>query len=202
MYFAFSVNDVPDESLIPTGWYPARIVRSELRDLKSGEGQRLVVTYAVDSGPYAKRRLDVGFNVLHPNPQAVEISQKELAKVLRACGLSQINDTLELHDRPHQIYIGVETYKDREQNRINDWKPLGPAAIPTVRPAASAPAPAAAAQARNAASAAFQAPPAPARPVPTPPVAPFAASPRPAVAPAPVTEEETRHLPFDDHIPF
>lgn len=189
MYFAFSVNDVPDESLIPTGWYSARIVRSDLRDLKSGDGQRLVITYAVDSGPYAKRRIDVGFNVLHPNPKAVEISQKELAKVLRACGLSQINDTLELHDHPHQIHIGVEMYKDREQNRVNDWKPLVPVAIPTVRPAASTPAPAASAQARNAASAAFQAPPVPQ----APPAPPFA---------APVAAAENPALPFNDNIPF
>lgn len=204
MYFAFSVNDVPDESLMPTGWYPARIVRSELRDLKSGEGQRLVITYVVDSGPYAKRRIDIGFNVSHPNPQAVEISQRELAKVLRACGLSQINDTLELHDRPHQIHIGVEMYKDREQNRINDWKPLGPVGIQSVAPVPPAPA----AQARKVASATFQAPPAPPaspaspRPAPTPPVAPFAASPRPAAAPAPGAEAGDPVLAFDDGIPF
>ena len=178
MYFAFSTADVPDDTLIPAGWYPARIVRSDLRDLKSGDGQRLVLTYALHGGPYAERRIEVGFNVDHPNPQAVEISQKELAKVLRACGLSTIQDTLELHDRMHQIRVSVETYKDRDQNRITDWRPLGPVAVPSTATPAPAPRPA-----RSVAP--------PAAPFPTPPAAP------PAETAAP-----QNGIPFNDDIPW
>ena len=204
MYFAFSTADVPDDTLIPAGWYPARIVRSDLRDLKSGDGQRLVLTYALHGGPYAERRIEVGFNVDHPNPQAVEISQKELAKVLRACGLSTIQDTLELHDRMHQIRVSVETYKDRDQNRITDWRPLGPVAVPSTATPAPAPSPTQAA--RQAASKAFQAPtpptappaPRPARSV-APPAAPF---PTPPAAPPAETAAPQNGIPFNDDIPW
>ena len=200
MYFAFNVADVPDDTLIPAGWYSARIVRSDLRDLKSGDGQRLVLTYALHGGPYAERRIDAGFNVDHPNPQAVEISQKELAKVLRACGLSTIQDTLELHDRMHQVRVSVETYKDRDQNRVTDWRPLGPVAVPSA--ATPAPAPAATPAARQAASQAFQAPPAPkangrSRPAPLPPAAPF-----PPTAPLAETAASPNGIPFNDDIPW
>jgi len=202
MYFAFNVADVPDDTLIPAGWYPARIVRSDLRDLKSGDGQRLVLTYALHGGPFAERRIDAGFNVDHPNPQAVEISQKELAKVLRACGLSTIQDTLELHDRMHQVRVSVETYKDRDQNRITDWRPLGPAGVPSAATPAPAQAPARAA--RQAASQAFQAPappaappaPRPARSV-APPAAPF-----PTAAPSAETAAPQNGIPFNDDIPW
>jgi hypothetical protein len=215
MYFAFSIKDVPDESIIPTGWYPAKIIRCDMRSLKSGEGNRLVMTYVIDSGPYKTRKIDVGFNVDHPNPKAVEISQKELAKVLRACGVEQITDTLELHDRVHQIHIGIETYNDREQNRINDWKPLGPVAVASVaspvRSVANPSSPAATAKARNGASAEFQAP----RPMNAPPAAPFVAPPaRPAprqaapvaqavaAAAATAAAPAEEALPFNDDIPF
>ena len=195
MYFAFNTADVPDDTLIPAGWYPARIVRSDLRDLKSGDGQRLVLTYALHGGPFAERRIDAGFNVDHPNPQAVEISQKELAKVLRACGLSTIQDTLELHDRVHQVRVSVETYKDRDQNRITDWRPLGPVGVPSA--AAPAPAQAPARAARQAASQAFQAP--------APPAAPPAPRPARSVAPpaAPFpTAAPQNGIPFNDDIPW
>jgi len=202
MYFAFNTADVPDDTLIPAGWYPARIVRSDLRDLKSGDGQRLVLTYALHGGPFAERRIDAGFNVDHPNPQAVEISQKELAKVLRACGLSTIQDTLELHDRMHQVRVSVETYKDRDQNRITDWRHLGPAGVPSAATPAPAQAPARAA--RQAASQAFQAPappaappaPRPARSV-APPAAPF-----PTAAPPAETAAPQNGIPFNDDIPW
>ena len=210
MYFAFRVADVPDESLIPTGWYSACIVRSNVRELKSGDGQRLVLTYALQDGPYANRRVDAGFNIDHPNPKVVEISQKELAKVLHACGLSVIQDTLELHDRPHQIHIGVETYQSREQNRITDWRPLAPAVVPNAAtaPAPARPAPAAPATAavRHPASQAFQAPPAPvaappingrSRPAPLPPAAPF-----PASAASAETAAPQNGIPFNDDIPW
>ena len=205
MYFAFNTADVPDDTLIPAGWYPARIVRSDLRDLKSGDGQRLVLTYALHGGPFAERRIDAGFNVDHPNPQAVEISQKELAKVLRACGLSTIQDTLELHDRVHQVRVSVETYKDRDQNRIADWRPLGPVGVPSAATPAPAQTPDRAA--RQAASQAFQAPaPAPvaapkangrSRPAPLPPAAPF-----PPAAPPAETATPPNSIPFNDEIPW
>lgn len=209
MYFAFNLADVPDDTLIPAGWYPARIVRSDLRDLKSGDGQRLVLTYALHGGPYTERRVEAGFNVDHPNPQAVEISQKELAKVLRACGLGAIQDTLELHDRLHQIRVGVETYKDRDQNRITDWRPMSPVAVPSAAAPAPASAPAPAPNptqaARQAASQAFQAPPPPAAPPAprparsvAPPAAPF---PTPAAAPAESAAPQNG-IPFNDDIPW
>ena len=165
-----------------------------------------MLTYALHGGPYAERRVDAGFNVDHPNPQAVEISQKELAKVLRACGLSTIRDTLELHDRMHQVRVGVETYKDRDQNRITDWRPLGPVGVPSAAaPAASAPAQTPDRAARQAASKAFQAPvpvAAPpingrSRPAPLPPAAPF-----PASAASAETAAPQNGIPFNDDIPW
>lgn len=212
MYFAFSIADVPDDTLIPAGWYPARIVRSDLRDLKSGDGQRLVLTYALQGGPFAERRVDASFNVDHPNPQAVEISQKELAKVLRACGVGAIQDTLELHDRVHQVRVSVNTYNDRDQNRITDWRPLSPVAVPSA--ATSAPAPNPAQAARQAASQAFQAPtppaappaPRPARPAPLPPAAPFptptAASTLTPASPPDGQSAPQNGIPFNDDIPW
>lgn len=206
MYFAFSIKDLPDESIIPANWYTAQIIRCDLRDLKSGAGQRLVLTYVLTEGPYAQRKVDAGFNVDHPNPKAVEISQKELAKVLRACGLSAIQDTLELHDRAHQIRVGVETYKDREQNRVIDWRPLPLTGVP-IAPAAAMPPQAV----RNAASQAFQEPTLPAMPA-TPPRPARSAAPAPAARPtaAPAAPFPARNAqagadapePFNDDIPW
>lgn len=131
---------------IPAGEYTAEIIESEMKPTKAaleakeeGDknwakiGQRLVLKFSIISGEFKGRTLLTGLNIINKNPQAVEISQKELATICRAVGLPGCEDSEELHGKPMTIKVKVkpESANYAASNEITNYKALEGLARPS-----------------------------------------------------------------------
>jgi hypothetical protein len=110
---------------IPAGWYEAEVAKSEMKDTKSG-GKMLSVQFKIIDGDYEKRVVYANFNLVNSNPQAVEIAQRELGNLIHACGLEDIEDSVDLHGIPIAIRVkiqeGTAAYPE-PRNAIAAYKP-------------------------------------------------------------------------------
>ena len=129
----------PQENLtpIPAGTYVARIIESDVRPLKSGNGDGLLLTFEIIDGPYARRRVWANINVRHISEEAQRIGQQQLSSLCHAVGVLKLQDSVQLHDRPLKIRVAVrKDDKYEERNEIKGYEAL--------QSSAAAPAPAAA----------------------------------------------------------
>src|SRR4051794_7312129 len=85
--------------VIPAGKYHVQIVKSEMRDTKSGNGQFLWMELSIMDGPHANKRLFERLNLVNQNEQAVEIAQRTLSAICHATGQMSVSDSEQLHHR-------------------------------------------------------------------------------------------------------
>lgn len=140
-------DDMGSFEPIPAGEYTAQIVESAIKptkkalDEKNGNeelameaysGLRLNLQFKVMGGEYDGSTVWVGLNIKNPNPQAVEISQKELATICRAVGKVSVQDSAELHGIPMLIKVAIKPASSQydAQNVIKGYK-AHTGAIPT-----------------------------------------------------------------------
>ena len=71
-----------------------------MQDTKAKTGKFIKLEFTILDGEQKGRKIWTNLNVVNPNPVAVEIAQKELATICRACGKLTITDTMELHGIP------------------------------------------------------------------------------------------------------
>ena len=90
------------------GKYPAKIVATEMKPTKNGKGRYLLVTFEVIEGEYAGRKLWSRLNLENPSKAAVWHAQRELAAICRAVGVLKPADTVELHDIPLILHVGLK----------------------------------------------------------------------------------------------
>lgn len=87
-----------DYENLPDGIYRLEVTKSEVKPTTKGDGTILSLGYGVIEPEQFKGRLIFGnINLENPNSQAQEIGQKELASLCRAIGLSEVEDSDELH---------------------------------------------------------------------------------------------------------
>jgi hypothetical protein len=147
----FNPEDVPKQSYepVPAGWHQAYATGCEVVDTKAGTGKMLKTTFAL-VGPHDGRVLFSRINLANPNPKCVEIGQRELASLSRACEIAHPKDSSEFLDKVIEIKVVVTPGKDggEPQNDIKGYRAVGGGATvpPTSRadssakPAASKPA--------------------------------------------------------------
>lgn len=142
----FKPDDVPadERDLLPAGEYDLQVIESELKDTKSGEGQQLVLTLEVVTGPHTNRRVWDRLNIRHTSADAQRIAQRALADLCLAIGIQSLRNSEELHFKPFKARVTIAEDKKGQygpQNRVR-YK-SGGAAV-TARPtqaAIAAPAP-------------------------------------------------------------
>lgn len=142
-----AANVAPSQDIgpIPAGEYVAQITDSDMKPTKRGDGHYAELAYEITAGEFKGRKVWVRLNLDNPNQQAVDIAQKQLSAICHATGVMQINDTNQLHYKPHVIRVeyvkadGIKSQKD--SNEVKAWKKLdgaAQAAAPAPAPAASA----------------------------------------------------------------
>lgn len=130
---------------LPAGDYEMIIVKSDVKPTKAGTGHYLELEMQVVSGESSGRRHWERLNVDNPNKQAEEIAKEALAALCFAVGVTDMEDTVQLHDIPFVAHMEIDR-KEPDRNRITGYATAGaapaakPAAAPTPRPAAPAPA--------------------------------------------------------------
>lgn len=145
---SFNVNDVPPDEYTPmeAGVYTAVINDTYMKDTSTG-GKMLIVEFGILGSQYDGRKYIERLNLVNANPKAENIARQDLAKIARACDVTEIEDTAVLHGKRLRLDMVIEpgqgTYKDKygvdrksfDQNRVNAFLPLNGAASAPVQPA-------------------------------------------------------------------
>ncbi len=123
---AFNANEhdkMGDFSPIPAGEYLAQITKSELADTKAKTGKFLKLEFTIMQGEQKNKKVWARLNIVNPNPQAVEIAQKELATICAAVGLARITDSDELHMKPMMIKVAIKPGEGQylDSNEIKNY---------------------------------------------------------------------------------
>jgi len=142
---SFNAAEVSTESQfspVPNGDYPVIITESEMKPTKTGAGQYLQLVLEVIEGPYKGRKVWERLNIVNSNQTAVEIAQRSLSQICHAVGHLQLQDSVELHNKPMMAKIVVrqqDGYDDT--NEVKEYKAYssGPGPAPTAAPKPAAP---------------------------------------------------------------
>ncbi len=120
---ATTVEPIASRELIPAGRYVAMITSSTMKPTRQGTGQFLELEYTLLEGEHHNRKVWSRHNLHHPKAQTVEIARRELASVCRAVGVMQLGDSVELHQKPLTIVIGVRPRSDTGEpaNEVTGW---------------------------------------------------------------------------------
>lgn len=148
---AFDVNTMPEGrsyDLVPEGWYNATIVKSELKDTTSGTGKKIDVRFDITGPTHQGRAIFAAINIRNQSQRAEEIGRQELGNIMRAIGLSQVQDSDQLIGGQLQIKVKVREpsaedkakgYTD-SRNEVGGYKAIGGSAAPFAAPAPASPA--------------------------------------------------------------
>lgn len=143
---ANKVEPLGDLSAIPAGKYIAMIRKSEMKATKKGDGSYLELQFTITDGEHKGHPLWTRLNLKNPNPQAVEIAERELSAICRAVNCMAPKDSVELHNLPMIVKVKQKVDASGEiRNEISDYEPrvsAGPAAAvnPTAPAATTVPA--------------------------------------------------------------
>lgn len=109
---------------IPTDWYKAVIVESELKKTKAGDGKFLELTIEVVDGPHKGRKVWDRLNLENPNRQAVDIARSTLSAICHAIGRMTPSDSAELHNIPMETRVTVTKRKDNGEmsNEVKGYR--------------------------------------------------------------------------------
>lgn len=117
--------------LLPPGWYIAQVSESDIVPLNSGNGQALKMTFDILSEQGRGRKVWARLNIQHTNPKAETIAQQQLRELCDSIGIVQMQDTVELHNKPVQIRVKIRKSEDpqyEDSNEISGFKSVDGAA--------------------------------------------------------------------------
>jgi|TARA_R110002012_G_scaffold56610_4_gene145402 hypothetical protein len=106
------INDIPadekrDFDPIPAGWYTAAIAGADIKETKAGTGNYIAVRFDVTGPEYQGRVVWTNLNTRNPNPKAEEIGRQQLGNIMRAIGLTKLEDTDQLLGGNLSIKVSV-----------------------------------------------------------------------------------------------
>lgn len=139
----FSVDSLPTPTNnyepLPAGWYTAIVNGAEIKNTKAGTGQYIAVRYDI-TGPTHQGRVVFGnLNIKNPNPKAEEIGRQQLGELMRAIGLTTVQDTDQLIGGQLSIKLDVrESEQYGASNDVKGYKSNGAVAPKAAAPAAAA----------------------------------------------------------------
>ena len=94
---------------LPAGWYGAEVIKSEVKQTRAKTGKYLSLQFKILDEEYEGRLIFCNLNLVNPNPQAVEIAQRELKSICVACGIDgDLDDSVDLHNIPIGIKLTIK----------------------------------------------------------------------------------------------
>ena len=111
----FDANQVdPSVALdpLPAGKYLAVVSESELKPTKTGGGKYLQLTFQIIDGEFKGRLVCARLNLENKSEMTVKIARGELSAICRAIGVMQPKDSVELHNVPLEINVGLKKRDD------------------------------------------------------------------------------------------
>lgn len=141
----FNVADLPESDSfepIPAGTYTAQIADAELKATKAGTGQYIKLRLDITGPTHQGRVVFANLNIRNPNETAERIGRQQLGDVMRAIGLSQVQDTDQLVGGALKIKVTVRPPSDGydASNDVKSYSAIGGSKPPM--PQAAAPKPA------------------------------------------------------------
>ena len=114
--------DTTSRDAIPSGIYEAVVTDSETRATKNGNGMGINLTFEILSdGPAKGRKVFAWINYENQNAKAQQIGREELASLCKAVGVTELEDTVQLHNLPLVITVGVDR-NDPTKNVVKAYK--------------------------------------------------------------------------------
>ena len=101
--------------LIPKGFYYAELLSTSIKEYRSGNGKGITFDWEILAPSHAKRRIWDTKTVEHTNTMAQDIGRHEIARIAKALGKDDIEDTSELVGLRCEIFVDIEPAK-------GDWK--------------------------------------------------------------------------------
>ena len=97
---------------LPAGKYLAVVSESELKPTKTGVGKYLQLTFQIIDGEFKGRLVWARLNLENKSEMTVKIARGELSAICRAIGVMQPKDSVELHNVPLEINVGLKKRDD------------------------------------------------------------------------------------------
>lgn len=126
-------EELEDYSAMPAGEYVGKITDSDYIENKAKTGHYYKFTFQLTEGKFKGRKLWTNLNTDHPNAEAVEIANRELSTIMKACGKVTAEDTEELHGIEMTLKVAVKKASPNypESNEIKNYKPLAGVSTPS-----------------------------------------------------------------------
>lgn len=109
---------------IPDGTYLVSVEDSAMKENKNGNGQYLEFTYTILEGAKKGQRIWDRLNLVHENAQTVEIAEKSLAKLCKACKKPSAKDSDELKGCTFSVVYGAQK-KSPQYSEVKDYLEAG-----------------------------------------------------------------------------
>jgi len=133
-------DELDDFSAIPAGDYVGKITESTEVENKKKTGSYLKLTFQITEGKFKGRKLWTNLNLnLSTSPEAVEIANRELATIMKACGKVAVEESKDLHgiEMTLKVVTKAKTANFPESNEIKNYKALSGVANPSTSSSAS-----------------------------------------------------------------
>lgn len=126
------VDSVPDREggdfdPIPDCDVVAHIIETVHTEKDGGSKQRIVFTWEILDGQYAKRRIWDGQNIVHPSAQTQEIAQRAIKDIAKAVGhAGAVTNSSQLEFKPVMIRVRTEPAQNGygPKNKVARYAPV------------------------------------------------------------------------------
>jgi hypothetical protein len=99
---------LPTREPLPEGDYTVHIIEDTMKPTKKGDGEYLELKMEVLEGSHKGRWLFDRLNLRNPNKTAVEISERTLVALGKACGIQSLTDSSQLRGIPITATVKVK----------------------------------------------------------------------------------------------
>lgn len=109
-----------DFAPVPDGWYDVTITEADVKKTNAGTGTYIKLRYDITGPNHAGRVVFGNINNSNPNPEAERIGNEQLGELMRAIGLTRLEDTDQLIGK--RLTVKLVTRKSEQYGDKNEVK--------------------------------------------------------------------------------